>query len=246
LENDGVLIIENLHVHYGGIQALLDMSLTVPEGRIVTLVGANGAGKSTTLRSVSGQIPSLGGTVEKGRILFKGKDITTLAVHKIVRLGVVQVPEGRHIFPNLSVLENLYMGGFHRSRDREFRKDLDHVFTLFPRLRERKKQMGGTLSGGERQMLAIGRAIMARPLLIMMDEPSLGLSPKLVDEVFDIIQAINDEGTTILLVEQNAMAALSIAHQGSVLESGRMVLEGTGASLLEDDRVRQAYLGENL
>lgn len=241
-----MLIIENLHVHYGGIQALLDMSLTVPEGRIVTLVGANGAGKSTTLRSVSGQIPSLGGTVEKGRILFKGKDITTLAVHKIVRLGVVQVPEGRHIFPNLSVLENLYMGGFHRSRDREFRKDLDHVFTLFPRLRERKKQMGGTLSGGERQMLAIGRAIMARPLLIMMDEPSLGLSPKLVDEVFDIIQAINDEGTTILLVEQNAMAALSIAHQGSVLESGRMVLEGTGASLLEDDRVRQAYLGENL
>lgn len=241
-----MLIIENLHVHYGGIQALLDMSLTVPEGRIVTLVGANGAGKSTTLRSVSGQIPSLGGTVEKGRILFKGKDITTLAVHKIVRLGVVQVPEGRHIFPNLSVLENLYMGGFHRSRNREFRKDLDHVFTLFPRLRERKKQMGGTLSGGERQMLAIGRAIMARPLLIMMDEPSLGLSPKLVDEVFDIIQAINDEGTTILLVEQNAMAALSIAHQGSVLESGRMVLEGTGASLLEDDRVRQAYLGENL
>lgn len=241
-----MLIIENLHVHYGGIQALLDMSLTVPEGRIVTLVGANGAGKSTTLRSVSGQIPSLGGTVEKGRILFKGKDITTLAVHKIVRLGVVQVPEGRHIFPNLSVLENLYMGGFHRSRNREFRKDLDHVFTLFTRLRERKKQMGGTLSGGERQMLAIGRAIMARPLLIMMDEPSLGLSPKLVDEVFDIIQAINDEGTTILLVEQNAMAALSIAHQGSVLESGRMVLEGTGASLLEDDRVRQAYLGENL
>lgn len=241
-----MLIIDNLHVHYGGIQALFDMSLEVPEGKIVTLVGANGAGKSTTLRAVSGQIPFMGGTVEQGRVIFQDQDITTLPVHKIARLGVVQVPEGRRIFPNLSVLENLYMGGFHRSHDREFHKDLDHVFTLFPRLKERKKQLGGTLSGGERQMLAIGRAIMAKPLLIMMDEPSLGLSPKLVDEVFDIIQAINGEGTTILLVEQNAMAALSIAHQGSVLESGRMVLEGTGSELIEDDRVRQAYLGENI
>jgi branched-chain amino acid transport system ATP-binding protein len=246
LESDAVLIIENLHVHYGGIQALADMSLEVPLGKIVTLVGANGAGKSTTLRAVSGQIPFMGGTIEKGRVIFQDQDITTLAVHKIARLGVVQVPEGRHIFPNLSVLENLYMGGFHRSHDREFHKDLDHVFSLFPRLQERKKQLGGTLSGGERQMLAIGRAIMAKPLLIMMDEPSLGLSPKLVDEVFDIIQAINGEGTTILLVEQNAMAALSIAHQGSVLESGHMVLEGTGSELIEDDRVRQAYLGENI
>jgi branched-chain amino acid transport system ATP-binding protein len=246
LENDVVLIIENLHIHYGGIQALSGMSLEVPLGKIVTLVGANGAGKSTTLRAVSGQIPFMGGTVEKGRVIFQDQDITTLPVHKIARLGVVQVPEGRHIFPNLSVLENLYMGGFHRSHDREFHKDLDHVFGLFPRLQERKKQLGGTLSGGERQMLAIGRAIMARPLLIMMDEPSLGLSPKLVDEVFDIIQAINGEGTTILLVEQNAMAALSIAHQGSVLESGHMVLEGAGTELLEDDRVRQAYLGENI
>ncbi|HHD64507.1 MAG TPA: ABC transporter ATP-binding protein [Desulfobulbaceae bacterium] len=222
------------------------MSLEVPEGKIVTLVGANGAGKSTTLRAVSGQIPYIGGTVEKGRVIFQDREITFLPVHKIARLGVIQVPEGRHIFPNLSVLENLYMGGFHRSHDREFHKDLDHVFGLFPRLQERKKQLGGTLSGGERQMLAIGRAIMAKPLLIMMDEPSLGLSPKLVDEVFDIIQAINSEGTTILLVEQNAMAALSIAHQGSVLESGRMVLEGAGTELLEDDRVRQAYLGEDV
>jgi branched-chain amino acid transport system ATP-binding protein len=241
-----VLIIENLHVHYGGIQALSGLNLEVPLGKIVTLVGANGAGKSTTLRAVSGQISSMGGTVEQGRITFQSQEITTLPVHKIARRGLIQVPEGRHIFPNLTVLENLYMGGFHRSRDREFHKDLDHVFTLFPRLRERKKQLGGTLSGGERQMLAIGRAIMARPQLIMMDEPSLGLSPKLVDEVFDIIQAINSEGTTILLVEQNAMAALSIAHRGSVLESGRMVLEGEGTALLEDDRVRQAYLGEGI
>ena len=241
-----MLIIENLHVHYGGIQALSGLNLEVPLGKIVTLVGANGAGKSTTLRAVSGQISSMGGTVEQGRITFQSQEITTLPVHKIARRGLIQVPEGRHIFPNLTVLENLYMGGFHRSRDREFHKDLDHVFTLFPRLRERKKQLGGTLSGGERQMLAIGRAIMARPQLIMMDEPSLGLSPKLVDEVFDIIQAINSEGTTILLVEQNAMAALSIAHRGSVLESGRMVFEGEGTALLEDDRVRQAYLGEGI
>lgn len=167
-------------------------------------------------------------------------------MHRIARAGIIQVPEGRHIFPNLTIVENLYMGGFHRSHDREFHRDLDHVFTLFPRLRERKKQLGGTLSGGERQMLAIGRAIMARPELIMMDEPSLGLSPKLVDEVFDIIEAVNGEGTTILLVEQNAMAALSIAHQGRVLESGRLVLQGTGSELLKDDRVRQAYLGEDL
>ncbi len=239
-----MLQIENLHVRYGGIQALVGMNLRVDRGKIVTLVGANGAGKSTTLRAVSGQIPSLGGTVTQGMVVFKGQDITTMPVHKIVRLGVVQVPEGRHIFPNLSVLENLYMGGFHRHRDWEFHRDLDHVFSLFPRLRERKRQMGGTLSGGERQMLAIGRAIMARPELIMLDEPSLGLSPKLVDEVFDIIQAVNSDGVTILLVEQNAMAALSIAGQGSVLESGKVVLEGSGSQLLGDDRVRQAYLGE--
>lgn len=239
-----MLRIENLRVQYGGIQALLGMNLRVEKGKIVTLVGANGAGKSTTLRAISGQIPSMGGTVTQGSIVFKGRDITRIPVHKIVRQGIVQVPEGRHIFPNLSVLENLYMGGFHRSHDREFHKDLDHVFTLFPRLLERKKQMGGTLSGGERQMLAIGRAIMAQPELIMLDEPSLGLSPKLVDEVFDIIGAINSEGATILLVEQNAMAALSIARQGSVLESGHVVLEGSGSELLDDDRVRQAYLGE--
>ena len=241
-----MLRIKNLSVHYGGIQALSALDLEVPQGEIVTLVGANGAGKSTTLRAVSGQISSMGGTVEEGQIRFQNQDITNLPVHKIARLGVIQVPEGRHIFPNLTVLENLYMGGFHRSRNREFHKDLDHVFTLFPRLQERKKQLGGTLSGGERQMLAIGRAMMARPLLIMMDEPSLGLSPKLVDEVFDIIQAINNDGTTILLVEQNAMAALSIAHQGSVLETGRLVLQGKGSALLEDDRIRQAYLGEDI
>ena len=241
-----MLRIKNLSVHYGGIQALSALDLEVPQGEIVTLVGANGAGKSTTLRAVSGQISSMGGTVEEGQIRFQNQDITNLPVHKIARLGVIQVPEGRHIFPNLTVLENLCMGGFHRSRNREFHKDLDHVFTLFPRLQERKKQLGGTLSGGERQMLAIGRAMMARPLLIMMDEPSLGLSPKLVDEVFDIIQAINNDGTTILLVEQNAMAALSIAHHGSVLETGRLVLQGKGSALLEDDRVRQAYLGEDI
>ncbi len=238
-----MLHIENLHVHYGGIQALDGIRLRVEEGQIVTLVGANGAGKSTTIRAVSGQIPLLGGTVEQGKILFAGQDISNLPVHRIARLGVVQVPEGRHIFPNLTILENLYMGGYHRSHDRSFSRDLEHVFTLFPRLKERRRQLGGTLSGGERQMLAIGRALMARPRLIMMDEPSLGLSPKLVDEVFDIIQAINAEGTTILLVEQNAMAALSIAHRGTVLETGRIVLEGEGSQLLADDRVRQAYLG---
>ena len=238
-----MLVIDNLHVHYGGIQALNAMRLRVEEGQIVTLVGANGAGKSTTIRAVSGQIPQLGGTIEQGDILFNGQKITGLPVHRIARQGLIQVPEGRHIFPNLTIVENLYMGGFHRSHDLAFRKDLDHVFTLFPRLRERRNQLGGTLSGGEQQMLAIGRAIMAKPRLIMMDEPSLGLSPKLVDEVFDIIKAINEHGTTILLIEQNAMAALAIADQGTVLESGRIVLTGKGSDLLADDRVRQAYLG---
>lgn len=241
-----MLAIEDLYVHYGGIQALSGMHLRVERGQIVSLAGANGAGKSTTIRAVSGQIPAMGGTVEKGRILFEGRDITSLPVHRIARLGVVQVPEGRHIFPNLTIVENLYMGGFHRSRDKTFTDDLAQVFSLFPRLKERRSQLGGTLSGGERQMLAIGRAIMASPRMIMMDEPSLGLSPKLVDEVFDIIQAINEEGTTILLVEQNAMAALSIAHHGTVLEGGRIVLEGPGRQLLEDDRVRKAYLGEDM
>ena len=238
-----MLRIEDMHVHYGGIRALRGVGLRVRQGEIVTLVGTNGAGKSTTIRAVSGQIPVMGGSVVQGRILFKGQDISRLPVHRIARLGVIQVPEGRHIFPNLTILENLYMGGFHRSHDRRFKQDLDNVFSLFPRLRERSRQLGGTLSGGERQMLAIGRALMARPRLIMMDEPSLGLSPKLVDEVFDIIQAINDQGTTILLVEQNAMAALAIAHRGIVLEAGKMVLQGKGSDLLVDDRVRQAYLG---
>ena len=238
-----MLRIEDMHVHYGGIRALRGVGLRVHQGEIVTLVGTNGAGKSTTIRAVSGQIPVMGGSVVQGRILFEGQDISRLPVHRIARLGVIQVPEGRHIFPNLTILENLYMGGFHRNHDRRFKKDLDAVFSLFPRLRERRRQLGGTLSGGERQMLAIGRALMARPRLIMMDEPSLGLSPKLVDEVFDIIQAINGQGTTILLVEQNAMAALAIAHRGIVLEAGKIVLQGKGSDLLADDRVRQAYLG---
>ncbi len=241
-----MLRIEDLHVHYGGIRALAGMQLVVEEGRIVTLAGANGAGKSTTIRAVSGQIPSLGGTIGRGRIHFRDREITALAVHRIARLGVVQVPEGRRIFPNLTIVENLFMGGYHRRHDRRFRDDLEHVFTLFPRLGERRRQLGGTLSGGEQQMLAIGRAIMARPRLIMMDEPSLGLSPKLVDEVFEIIQAINREGTTILLVEQNAMAALAIADHGYVLENGRVVLEGAGRELADDDRVRRAYLGEGM
>jgi len=215
-----VLVVENLSVRYGGVKALNGISLKVDQGQIGTLIGANGAGKSTTVRAISGQIKGLGGSITSGSIIFEDKSITTMPVHHIARIGVVQVPEGRRVFPNLTVKENLFMGGYNRSRDPGFAADIEHVFSLFPRLKERYNQLGGTLSGGERQMLAIGRAIMAKPKLIMMDEPSLGLAPKVVDEVFDIIQDINKAGTTILLIEQNAMAALSVSDYGYVLETG--------------------------
>ena len=238
-----MLVVENLSINYGGVRALSGIGLKVDQGQIGTLIGANGAGKSTTVRAISGQIKGLGGTITSGRITFEDQTITTMAVHRIARLGVVQVPEGRRVFPNLSVKENLFMGGYNRSRDPGFAVDIEHIFSLFPRLKERYNQLGGTLSGGERQMLAIGRAMMARPKLIMMDEPSLGLAPNVVDEVFDIIQDINRAGTTILLIEQNAMAALSVSDYGYVLETGEIRMEGPGRELLDDERVINAYLG---
>ena len=238
-----MLVVENLSVKYGGVKALNGISLKVDQGQIGTLIGANGAGKSTTVRAISGQIKGLGGSITSGSITFEDMAVTTMPVHHIARLGVVQVPEGRHVFPNLTVKENLFMGGYHRSRDPGFTVDIEHIFSLFPRLKERYNQLGGTLSGGERQMLAIGRAIMAKPKLIMMDEPSLGLAPKVVDEVFDIIQDINKAGTTILLIEQNAMAALSVSDYGYVLETGEIRMEGPGRELLDDERVISAYLG---
>jgi branched-chain amino acid transport system ATP-binding protein len=238
-----VLVVKNLSVNYGGVRALSGISLKVDQGQIGTLIGANGAGKSTTVRAISGQIKGLGGSITSGRITFEDQAITTMPVHHIARLGVVQVPEGRRVFPNLTVKENLFMGGYSRPRDPGFTADMERIFSLFPRLKERYNQLGGTLSGGERQMLAIGRAIMARPKLIMMDEPSLGLAPNVVDEVFDIIRDINKAGTTILLIEQNAMAALSVSDYGYVLETGTIQMEGPGRELLDNERVIDAYLG---
>ena len=238
-----MLVVENLSVNYGGVRALRGVSLKVDQGQISTLIGSNGAGKSTTVRAISGQIKGLGGSITSGRIIFEDQAITSMPVHHIARLGVVQVPEGRRVFPNLTVRENLFMGGYNRSRDSGFTTDIEHIFSLFPRLKERYNQLGGTLSGGERQMLAIGRAIMARPKLIMMDEPSLGLAPNVVDEVFDIIQDINSAGTTILLIEQNAMAALSVSDYGYVLETGEIRMDGQGKDLLDDERVIDSYLG---
>ncbi len=233
-----MLKIENLHVFYGGIHALKGISMEVPEGKIVTLIGANGAGKSTTLRTIVGLVKP-----KEGRIYYQGEDITGKPSHYIVRKGIALVPEGRKVFVNLTVYENLLMGGYNRPEDDEFKKDLEYVFSLFPRLAERKSQLAGTLSGGEQQMLALGRALMSRPKLMMLDEPSLGLAPKLVEDVFKSIQEIHQNGTTILLIEQNAMAALQIADYGYVLETGRIVLEGTGEELLHNEDVKKAYLG---
>jgi branched-chain amino acid transport system ATP-binding protein len=233
-----MLRVEELHVHYGGIHAIKGISIEVPQGKIVTLIGANGAGKSSTLRAVAGLVRQ-----KKGRILYKEEDILHRPPEYIVRAGIAMVPEGRRIFPQLSVEENLKLGAYARTDAAEIRADMDWVFELFPRLRERAWQKGGTLSGGEQQMLALGRALMSRPELIMMDEPSLGLAPLLVREVFEIIAAINGEGKTVLLVEQNAYAALKIAHYAYVLEVGSVVLEGTGEQLIADPRVREAYLG---
>jgi branched-chain amino acid transport system ATP-binding protein len=239
MRNDAVLQIENLHVFYGGIHALKGVSLLVPRGTIVALIGANGAGKSTMLRTVSGLVRP-----REGRILFEEQDITGESPHRIVEMGIAMVPEGRRIFPNLTVMENLLLGAYTRRDHQGLKKDLEWVFSLFPRLRERTWQKGGTLSGGEQQMLAVARALMSRPRLLMMDEPSLGLAPLLVREIFHIVRELLQSGVTILLIEQNAKAALEIAHYAYVLETGRVTLEGEGKKLLEDERVRKAYLGE--
>lgn len=234
-----LLKVENLHTYYGKIEALKGISVDVAEGEIVTLIGANGAGKSTTLKTLSGQIAPGSGTIE-----FDGRPIGGTPAHKVTELGIIQVPEGRRIFPRMTVLENLEMGSFLRSDKDEIQKDIEHVYELFPRLKERVAQRGGTLSGGEQQMLAMGRALMARPKLLMLDEPSMGLAPVVVETIFEIIQKLNSEGITILLVEQNANLALSVANRGYVLETGEIKLTGSGKELLANDEVRKAYLGE--
>ncbi len=234
-----LLRIENLHTYYGHVHALKGIDLEVEEGEIVTLIGANGAGKSTTLRTISGLVRP-----REGRIEFNGHVLNHVPAHKIVQMGVCHVPEGRRIFTTLTVMENLMMGAYTLKDDRAIRENLQRVFDLFPRLAERKNQLGGTLSGGEQQMLTIGRALMSRPRLLLLDEPSLGLAPMLVKAIFETIREINARGTTILLVEQNARAALKIAHRAYVLETGRVVLSGPAQELMRDERVRKAYLGE--
>jgi branched-chain amino acid transport system ATP-binding protein len=237
---DGALLrVEDVHTYYGSIEALKGISLEVHEGEIVTLIGANGAGKSTTLRSINGL-----NHPRRGSIHFRGRDITRDPPHDIVRRGISQSPEGRKLFPRMSVLENLEMGAFQRSDRSELRGDLDRVYSLFPRLAERKQQRAGTLSGGEQQMVAIGRALMARPGLLLLDEPSMGLAPIFVERVFETIVEINNQGTTILLVEQNAMMALDIANRGYVLETGTVALADDAKALRRNEQVRKAYLGE--
>ncbi len=233
-----MLKISDLHVFYGGIHALKGISLEAPKGKVVTLIGANGAGKSSTLRAISGLIKN-----KKGKITYNDRDITTLDPVEIVKSGIVMSPEGRRIFPHLSVTENLYLGAYSRSDKDGIEKDKEWVFDLFPRMRERQNQKGGTLSGGEQQMLAVARALMSSPDVVMLDEPSLGLAPLLVKDVFEIIKVINEQGKTVLLVEQNAFAALKVAHYAYVLETGSIVLQGTGEELLNDERVIHAYLG---
>jgi len=233
-----VLQVDNLNVYYGAIHALQGISFNVNEGEIVTLIGANGAGKSTTLRTLSGLLRS-----RTGSIIFKGQDLATLPAEKIVELGISHVPEGRKIFAPLSVKENLMMGAFTRNDQAEIQESLARVYQSFPRLKERAGQYGGTLSGGEQQMLATGRGLMSKPTLILLDEPSMGLSPILVEEIFRIIVEINKQGTSILLVEQNAQMALSIAHRAYVLETGRIVLTGPAKEIADNPQVRTAYLG---
>jgi branched-chain amino acid transport system ATP-binding protein len=233
-----LLELDNITLLYGRIQALHGISLTVDEGEIVALIGANGAGKTTTMRAISGLRP-----VAQGSIRFDGKDITRLRADLRVVRGVSQSPEGRGIFPGMTVRENLEMGAYTRRNRGEISQDMERAFTLFPRLKEREKQVGGTLSGGEQQMLAVGRALMSRPKLLLLDEPSMGLAPMLIQQIFDIIVEINEQGTTVLLVEQNAQQALSRAHRAYVLETGRIVKSGTGTELLHDPSVKDAYLG---
>jgi branched-chain amino acid transport system ATP-binding protein len=231
-----LLDIADLHVFYGKVEALKGVTLSVDRGEIIALIGANGAGKTTTLKTISGLRPA-----RRGRISFEGRDITHLSGHKRVNLGLCQAPEGRGIFPGMTVKENLAMGAFERRGS--LREDYDRVFYLFPRLAERQTQLGGTLSGGEQQMLAIGRALMARPQVLLLDEPSMGLAPKLVSQIFNIIREINLQGTTILVVEQNAVQALSLAHRAYVIELGRIVRTAPAGELLHDPAVRAAYLG---
>ena len=233
-----MLEVKDLEVYYGVIQAIKGISFEVNEGEVIALIGANGAGKTTTLQTVSGML-----TPTAGHIMFEGEDITKVPGHKIVSMGMAHVPEGRRVFAQLSVYENLKMGAYTRSDKDEIAESLEKVYKSFPRLQERKNQAAGTLSGGEQQMLAMGRALMSKPRLVLMDEPSMGLSPLLVKEIFHIIQDINKDGTTILLVEQNAMMALAIADRAYVLETGKISLEGTGEELSASEEVRKAYLG---
>lgn len=234
-----MLEIKDLNVFYGSIHALQGVSFNVNEGEIVTLIGANGAGKSTTMRCISGIVRA-----KSGDVTFRGKRLNTVPAHKIVKMGLSQVPEGRQIFPNLTVMENLMMGAFTRKDKGEINQSLESVMESFPRLRERSKQMAATLSGGEQQMVAIGRGLMSKPSLLILDEPSMGLSPVLVEEIFSIIKKINRMGTTVLLVEQNAFMALQVANRAYVLETGRIIFSGNAADVQADPRVRSAYLGE--
>jgi branched-chain amino acid transport system ATP-binding protein len=234
-----LLELENMHSYYGHIHALRGISLTVDEGEVVTLIGSNGAGKTTTLRSIHGILPP-----REGRIIFDGEEIQGTAAHELIGKGIAQSPEGRRIFFRMTVLENLEMGAYHRNDTSEIREDMDRVFDLFPRLKERTRQEAGTMSGGEQQMLAIGRALMSRPKLLLLDEPSMGLAPVLVERIFEIIREINKQGTTLLLVEQNANVALEIASRGYVLESGAIVNSASASELRDDPSVREAYLGE--
>lgn len=233
------LEIRDLCVSYGGIRALKGVSLSVDEGQIVTLIGANGAGKSTTLRAISGLQK-----VQSGSILYGGEELTSLPAKEIVRRGIIHVPEGRRAFPDMTVAENLKIGAFLRTDKAAIAQDMDYVYSLFPRLKERSWQLAGTLSGGEQQMLAVGRALMSRPKVLMMDEPSLGLAPLIVKDIFSIIRRVNQDGITVLLIEQNANAALRIADYGYVLETGTIALSGTGEELLKNESVREAYLGK--
>lgn len=234
-----MLEVTGLQVYYGVIQALKGISFEVNQGEVIALIGANGAGKTTTLQTLTGILPA-----KAGKILYEGKDITKVAAHKIVEMGIAHVPEGRRVFAQMSVYENLLMGAFTRKDKAEIAESLEKVYRRFPRLLERKNQRAGTLSGGEQQMLAMGRALMSKPRMILMDEPSMGLSPIFVNEIFDIIQAVSEDGTTVLLVEQNAKKALSIADRAYVLETGSITLEGRADDLLHNESVQKAYLGE--
>ena len=234
-----MLEVKDLEVYYGMIQAIKGISFEVNKGEVIALIGANGAGKTTTLHTITGLLPP-----KKGSVMFEGKDITKIPAHKIVSMGMAHVPEGRRVFADLSVYENLKLGAYTRKDKENLNKDLESIYERFPRLAERKNQSAGTLSGGEQQMLAMGRALMSKPSIILMDEPSMGLSPILVNEIFDIIESISKSGTTVLLVEQNAKKALSIADRAYVLETGKIVTSGKASELLEDDSIKKAYLGE--